>query len=148
MVDGHQSLHSGNIHSPSRSQYIPLYGCQSLWMGSSSRADETILSWWLVGRPIPAPYQYSGNDDKSFSTEESHKIHTLLLCYDLCRQYNSGLLYQQTRRNTFSQPMRTGMEDPPLVTGTQYRDQSSSYILADHLSTDLSKKQNGLWINQ
>ena len=103
MVDGHQLLRSGNIHSSSRSQCIPFYGCQSLWMGSSSRADETILTWSLVGRPIPAPYQYSGNDGHSFGTEEIHKIHAPLLCHDLYRQYNSGLLYQQTRRNTFSQ---------------------------------------------
>ena len=31
--------------------------------------------WLLVGRPIPAPYQYSGNDGHLFCTEESHKIH-------------------------------------------------------------------------
>ena len=59
-----------SIHPPD------LFGCQSLWMGSLSRADETILSWSLVGRPIPAPYQYSGNDGHSFSTEENHKTHS------------------------------------------------------------------------
>ena len=100
MVDGHQLLHSGNAHSSSRSQCIPFYGCLSLWLGSSSRADETILSWSLVRRPIPAPYQYAGNNGHSFRTEESHK------------------LYQQTRRNTFSQLMCRGMGDPPLVSGT------------------------------
>ena len=52
MVDGHQLLHSRNAHS-SRSQCIPLYGCQSLQLGSSSRTNESILSWLLVGRPIP-----------------------------------------------------------------------------------------------
>ena len=82
MVDGHQWLCSRNIHLSSRSQYIPFYGCQSFWMGSSSRADETILSWSLVGRPIPAPYQYSGNNGHLFHTEENHKIHTPLLCHD------------------------------------------------------------------
>ena len=80
----------------------------------------------MVGRPIPAPYQYFGNDGHSFSTEESHKIHSPLLCYDLDRQYNSSLLYQQTRRNTFSQPMGRDMENPPLVPGIGY-DQSLSY---------------------
>ena len=59
MVAGHQSTRSGNVHSSSRSRCIPFYGCQSLWMWSSCRADETILSWSLDGRPIPAPYQYS-----------------------------------------------------------------------------------------
>ena len=44
MVDGHQSLCSGNVYSASRSQCIPFYGCQSLWMGSSSQTDGTILS--------------------------------------------------------------------------------------------------------
>ena len=115
MVDGPQSLCLGNLHSSSRSQCISFYGCQSFWMGSSSRTDETILSWSLVGRPIPAPYQYSGNNGHSF---RSNKIHTSLLCYDLYRQCKSGLLYQQTRWNTFSQPMHRGMGDPPLVSGT------------------------------
>ena len=54
MVDGHQSLRSGNVHSSSRSKFIPLYGCQQLRMRSSSRAEETILSWSLVGRQVTA----------------------------------------------------------------------------------------------
>ena len=128
MVDGHQSLHFRNIHSSSGTQYIPVHGCQSFWMWSSSRADETILLWLLVGRLIPAPYQYSRNDGQSFGTEETHKIHSLLLCYDLDQQYNSGLLHQETRRNTFSQPMHRGMENPPLVPGMQYRGQFSRQI--------------------
>ena len=114
MVDGHQSLCSGNVHSSSRSQCIPFYG----WLGSSSHADETILSWLLVRRPIPAPYQYSGNNGHSFRTEESHIIHTPLLCHAFYQQYNSGLLHQQTRRDTFPHPMHGGMEDPTLVPGT------------------------------
>ena len=36
-------LHSGNIHLSSRSQSIPFHSCQPLWMGCSSRTDETIL---------------------------------------------------------------------------------------------------------
>ena len=35
-------------------------------------------------------------------------------------------LYQQTRRNTFSQPMHRSMENPPLLPGIQYKYQSSS----------------------
>ena len=34
MVEGHQLLRSGNVHSSPRSQCIPFYGCQSLRMGS------------------------------------------------------------------------------------------------------------------
>ena len=44
MVDGHQSLRSGNVHHSSRSECIPYHGCQPLWMGSSSQTDKTILS--------------------------------------------------------------------------------------------------------
>ena len=106
---------------------IPFHECQSFWMGGSSRTDEPILLWSLVKRPIAAPYQYSGNDGHSFSTQESYKIHSPLLCYDLDRQYNSGLLYQQTRRNTFSQPLHRTMENPLLVPGIRYSDQSLSY---------------------
>ena len=76
---------------------------------------------------MPAPYQYSGNNGHSFHAEESHKIHTPLLCHDFYQQYNSGLLYQQTRRSRFPQPMHGGMGDPPLVPGTQYRYQNLSY---------------------
>ena len=127
MVNFHQSLRSGNAHSSSRSQCIPFYGCQSLWMGSSSRAEETILSWSLDGRPITAPYEYSGNNGNSFCAEENHIVHTSLLCLDFDRQYKSGLLYQQTMRNTFPRPMLGGMGNSPLVPETRYCTQNSSY---------------------
>ena len=115
LVDGHQSIGSRNAHSPSRPQNIPLYGYQSLWMGSSSGTDESILSLLLVGRPFPAPYQHVGNNGHSFRTDKSLKIYSPFLCHDFYRQHNIGLIYQQARRNTFSQPMHTGMEDPAMV---------------------------------
>ena len=40
MVDELQSICSGNTHSPSRPPNLPLHGCQSFWLGSSSRTDE------------------------------------------------------------------------------------------------------------
>ena len=49
MVDEHQSLCSRSTHSPPRPPNIPLYGCQSLQLGSSSGTNESILSWSLVG---------------------------------------------------------------------------------------------------
>ena len=115
MVDGHQSLRSRNAHSPSRPQCIPLYGCQSMWMGSSSGTDESILSWSLIRRPIPAPYQHVGNNGHLFHTDKSLKIYSPFFCHDFYRQHNIGLMYQQARKNTFSQPLRRGMEDPPMV---------------------------------
>ena len=66
------------------------------------RADETILSWSLDGRPIPAPYQYARNDGHSICTRKSHSIYSPFLCHDIYGQHNSGLLYQQTRRNSLS----------------------------------------------
>ena len=126
-VDGHQLLHSRNSHSPSRLQCIPLYGCQSMWMGSSSGTDESVLSWSLVGRPIPAPYQHVGNNGHSFCIDKSLKIYSPFLCHDFYRQHNSGLIYQQARRNTFFQPLCRGMEDPPIVPKTSYSHQDSSY---------------------
>ena len=82
MVDGHQSFRNRNSYPSPRTQCIPLYGHKSLWMGSSFRADETILSWSLDGRPIPAPYQYARNDGHSLRTRKSHNIYTTFLCYD------------------------------------------------------------------
>ena len=113
MLEGHQEhpfILQIQMHSS--------YRCQPSWMGSSSPADETILSWSLDGRPIPAPYQYSGNNGHWFCTEESHIIHTPLLCHDHYQQYSSDLLYQQTRRNTFPQPVHRGTGNSPLVPGT------------------------------
>ena len=75
----------------------------------------------------PNLYQYSRNNGHLFCTEESHTIHTPLLCYDIHRQYNSCLVYQQTRRNTFPQPMRRGMGSPPLVPGTRRCTQNLPY---------------------
>ena len=54
MVDEHQSFRSRSAHSPSRPRNIPLYGCQSFWLGSLSGTDESILSWSLVGMSIPS----------------------------------------------------------------------------------------------
>ena len=99
MVDEHQSIRSINAYSPSRPQNIPLYGCQSIRMGSSSGNDESILSWSLVGRPIPAPDQHVGNNGHSFRTDKSLKIYSPFLCHDFYRQHNSGLIYQQAMRN-------------------------------------------------
>ena len=126
-------------HSSSRSQCITSYVCHSLRMENSSRTDETILSRPLFGTPIPTQYQYTENNGHSFCTEESHKLYSPLLCRDFYRQHNSSLLYQQTRRNTFTQPMCRGMGYPLLVPGTRSSYQSSNIpgkfnILADHLS--------------
>ena len=115
MVDEHQSFHSRDAHSPSRPQYFPLYGCQSLRLGGSSRTDESILSWSLVGRPITAPYQHVRNNGHSFHTDKSLEIYSPFLCHDSYRQHNIGLIYQQARGNTFSLPMHRGMEDTSLV---------------------------------
>ena len=125
MVDEYQSHHSGNFYPSSRSQHIPLYGRQSLWMGSSSRADETIISWSLDGRPIPAPYQHIRNDGHTLSTGTSHNIYSPFLCHDFHRQHNGGLLYQQARWNSFSQPLSRSMGDTQFLSGTRHRNQSS-----------------------
>ena len=42
-------------------------------VGSSSGTDESILSWSLVGRPIPALYQHVGSNGHSFLTDKSLK---------------------------------------------------------------------------
>ena len=85
MVDGHLWFRNRNSYPSPRTQCIPLYGCQSLWMGSPYRADETILSWSLDGRPVPAPYQYARNDGHSLRTKKSHNIYSPFLCHDFYR---------------------------------------------------------------
>ena len=108
-------------------------------MGSSSRTDETILSWSLGGRPIPAPYQHSRNNGHSFCTEESHTLHTPLLCYDIHQQYNSVLIYQQTRRNAI---LHWCLEHDIIL---RIRHIPGKFnILADHLSR-LDKPLNTEW---
>ena len=105
MVDRPQSVRNRDYYPSSRSQILPLYGCQSFQMGSSFRADSTILSWSLDRRPIPAPYQYVRNDGHTISTETSHNIYSPFLHHDIYRQHNGGLIYQQTGWHSFSQPL-------------------------------------------
>ena len=128
-----------SIH-PLEPSVFSLYGHQSLWMGSSYRASETILSWSFDGRPIPAPYQYARNDDHSLCTKKSHNIYSSYLCHDIYGQHNSGLLYQQTRLNSLSQPMYRGLEDSHLCLEhdivIRIRPIPGKFnILADRLST-------------
>ena len=140
MVDEHQSFHNRNFYPSLEPSVFPLYGHQSLWIGSSYRANETILSWSLDGRPIPAPYQYARNDDHSLCTKKSHNIYSSYLCHDIYGQHNSGLLYQQTRLNSLSQPVYRGLEDSHLCLEPniviRIRPIPGKFnILADRLST-------------
>ena len=96
-------------------------------MGSSFRANETIISWLLDWRPIPAPYQHVRNDGHMISTETSHNIYSPFLHHDIYRQHYGGLIYQLTGRHTLSQSMPGSMGNPQLVLGTQHRYQSLSY---------------------
>ena len=73
---------SRNSYLPSRSQRIPLCGCQSFRLGSSSGTDDSILSWSLVGRLIPAQYQHVRNNGHSFCTDKSLRI-IPILCVEI-----------------------------------------------------------------
>ena len=44
LVDGHQSLCTRNCYPSSSSQCIPIYGCQSLWLGSSFKAYPFVVA--------------------------------------------------------------------------------------------------------
>ena len=127
MVEKPQSVQNRDYYPSSRSQILPLYGCQSFRMGSSFRADNTILSWSLDRRPIPAPYQYVRNDGHTISTETSHNIYSPFLHHDIYRQHNGGLIYQQTGWHSFSQPLRRSLGNSQLVPGTRHHYQSSSH---------------------
>ena len=68
-------------------------------MGSSSRTDETILSWSLVRRPIPLRINILETMAIRFALKKAIRyIHILVSWF--YRQHNSSLLYLQTRRNT------------------------------------------------
>ena len=127
MVDKPQWVRDRDYYPSSRSQIFPLYRCQSFRMGSSFKADSTILSWSLDRRPIPAPYQYVGNDGHTISTETSHNIYSPFLHHDIHRQHNGGLIYQQTGWHSFPQPLRRSLGNSQLVPGTRHCYQSSSH---------------------
>ena len=118
MVDKPQSVRNRDYYPSSRSQILPLYGWQSFRMGSSFRAESTILSWLLDRRPSPAPYQYIRNDGHTTSTETSHNIYSPFLHHDIYRQHNGGLIYQQTGWHSFFQPLRRSLGNSQLVSGT------------------------------
>ena len=127
MVDRSQPLYTGDQYSSTRSNVLPFYRCQSLRMGSSSRTDETILSWSLDRRPISTPHQYSGNNGHSFCIEKGHTLYTAHFCHNIDRQHNSSFVYQQTRRNPFTEPMYRSMGNPALVSETQHNAPNSRY---------------------
>ena len=96
-------------------------------MGSSFRADNTLLSWSLDRKPIPAPYQYVRNDGHTISTETSQNIYSPFLHHDIHRQHNGGLIYQQTGWHSFPQSLRRSLENTQLVPGTKHSYQNSSH---------------------
>ena len=127
MVDKPHSIRDRDFNPSSRPQILPLYGCQSLRMGSSFRADNTVLSWSLDRKPIPAPYQYVRNDGHTISTETSQNIFSPFLHHDIHRQHNGGLIYQQTGWHSFPQSLRRSLENTQLVPGTRHSYQSTSH---------------------
>ena len=127
MVDKPHSIRDRDFNPSSRPQILPLYGCQSLRMGSSFRADNTVLSWSLDRKPIPAPYQYVRNDGHTISTETSQNIYSPFLHHDIHRQHNGGLIYQQTGWHSFPQSLRRSLENTRLVPGTRHSYQSTSH---------------------
>ena len=80
--------------SPPRPPNIPLYGCQSLRLGSSSGTDVSILLWSLVGKPITTPYQHVGStcNGRSSRLDKSLQIYSPFLCHNFYWQHNSGLI--------------------------------------------------------
>ena len=126
MVDKPHSIRDRDFNPSSRPQILPLYGCQSLRMGSSFRADNTVLSWSLDRKPIPAPYQYVRNDGHTISTETSQNIYSPFLHHDIHRQHNGGLIYQQTGWH-IPQSLRRSLENTQLVPGTRHSYQSTSH---------------------
>ena len=96
-------------------------------MGSSFRADNTVLSWSLDRKPIPAPYQYVRNDGHTISTETSQNIYSPFLHHDIHRQHKGGLIYQQTGWHSFPQSLRRSLENTQLVPGTKHSYQNSSH---------------------
>ena len=127
MVYKPHSIRDRDFNPSSRPQILPLYGCQSLRMGSSFRADNTVLSWSLNRKPIQAPYQYVRNDGHTFSTETSQNIYSPFLHHDILRQHNGGLIYQQTGWLSFPQSLRRSLENTQLVPGTRHSYQSTSH---------------------
>ena len=127
MVDKPHSIRNRDFNPSSRPQILPLYGCQSLRMGSSFRADNTVLSWSLDRKPIPATYQYVRNDGHTISTETSQNIYSPFLHHDIHRQHNGGLIYQQTGWHSFPQSLRRSLENTQLVPGTRHSYQSTSH---------------------
>ena len=127
MVDKPHSIRDGDFYKSSRPRILPLYGCQSLRMGSSFRADNTVLSWSLDRKPIPAPYQYVRNDGHTISTETSQNIYSPFLHYDIHRQHNGGLVYQQTGWHSFPQSLHRSLENTQLVPGTKHSYQNLSH---------------------
>ena len=127
MVDKPHLIQDRDFYPSSRPRILPLYGCQSLRMGSSFRADNTVLSWSLDRKPIPAPYQYVRNDGHKISTETSQNIYSPFLHHDIHRQHNGGLIYQQTGWHSFPQSLRRSLENTQLVPGTRHSYQSTSH---------------------
>ena len=101
MVDNPNRFAIGTtIHPPDPKFFLYTDASHFGW-GAHLEPDDTILSWSLDRRPIPAPYQYVRNDGHTFSTETSHNIYSLFLHHDIHRQHNDGLIYQQTGRHSF-----------------------------------------------
>ena len=124
-MDTNRFVQGTPIHSPDPNAFLYTDASHNGWGVHLEPMSLSFHGLWSEDQSTP--YQYAGNNGHSFRTEESHKIYSSFSCHDVYRQHNSSLLYQQTRENTFSQPVCRGKGDLPLVPRTQRRYQSSTY---------------------
>ena len=82
-----------SIHSPVPKTFpysdTSQYGRELIWN------DESLLSYSLVGRPIPATYQHIGNYGPSFRTDKALKIYSPFLCHDFYREHVASYINKQ-----------------------------------------------------
>ena len=85
-----------------------IHRCQSDWLGSSSGAGGSIISWHLDPRPITTPYQSSRNDNSFLETSALSTDNTTVVAYlrlqggthspDLCLEVWNTLIWCQQNK--------------------------------------------------
>ena len=139
MVVGQGQIFTRSCSQTTSSSAHSLYRCELFGLGCSSGTGGTHVSWSLASEPISSTHQHPRNEGYSSSSQRVPTHSVQFLSNDSDRQFFCHGLSPKGGRHPFTNFMRRGLGNSPLVSREWNISQGQTHpgrtnILADRLS--------------
>ena len=118
---------SGSSSQSQRTQAPSILRCKQSGLGRPSRTRGTSVSWCLDSRPVPSTHQFIRDEGNNSSASRSLTSYSRVSGISVNGQFDSGVIHQETRRHTLTEPVFRSVEHPSMVSTTQSCPASETY---------------------